>query len=123
MIPSTAASLISPRTTSAWPRGWARSAIGSASRAIARRSTRSAPARYDLRHDYRDDRHLLSLFEFGRGNFSYISLEREWQQTTGFLGKVDVANAGLAPVVERERLTAYPARPALASVARFQFFR
>ena len=64
-----------------------------------------------LRHDYRDDRHLLSLFEFGRGNFSYISLDREWQQTTGFLGKVDVANAALAPVVERERLTAFPARP------------
>jgi len=76
-----------------------------------------------LRHDYRDDRHLLSLFEFGRGNFSYISLDREWQQTTGFLGKVDVANAALAPVVEREKLTTYPARPALASVARFQFFR
>jgi len=76
-----------------------------------------------LRHDYRDDRHLLSLFEFGRGNFSYISLDREWQQTTGFLGKVDVANAALTPVVERERLTAFPARPALASVARFQFFR
>jgi hypothetical protein len=76
-----------------------------------------------LRHDYRDDRHLLSLFEFGRGNFSYISLDREWQQTTGFLGKVAVANAALAPIVEREKLTAYPARPALHSVARFQYFR
>jgi len=76
-----------------------------------------------LRHDYRDDRHLLSLFEFGRGNFSYITLDREWQQTTGFLGKVDVANAALAPVLEREMLTSYPARPTLASVARFQFFR
>jgi hypothetical protein len=76
-----------------------------------------------LRHDYRDDRHLLSLFEFGRGNFSYITLDREWQQTTGFLGKVDVANTALAPVVEREKLTTYPARPTLDSVARFQFFR
>jgi hypothetical protein len=76
-----------------------------------------------LRHDYRDDRHLLSLFEFGRGNFSYITLDREWQQTTGFLGKVDVANAALAPVLEREQLTRYPARPALASVARFESFR
>jgi hypothetical protein len=77
----------------------------------------------DLRHDFKDDRHLLSLFDFGRGNFSYISIDREWQQTTGFLGKVQNANAGLAPVLEREKLTAYPARPSLPNVARFQFFR
>jgi hypothetical protein len=76
-----------------------------------------------LRHDFRDDRHLLSLFDFGRGNFAYISIDREWQQTTGFLGKVQMANAGLAPVLEREKLTAYPARPSLPNVARFQFFR
>jgi len=76
-----------------------------------------------LRHDFRDDRHLLSLFEFGRGNYGYISIDREWQQTTGFLGKVQIANAGLAPAVDRERLASAPARPSLASVARFQFFR
>jgi hypothetical protein len=76
-----------------------------------------------LRHDFKDDRHLLSLFDFGRGNFAYISIDREWQQTTGFLGKVQGANAGLAAVVEREQLAAYPARPSLPDVARFQFFR
>jgi hypothetical protein len=76
-----------------------------------------------LRHDFKDDKHLLSLFDFGRGNFAYISIAREWQQTTGFLGKVQIANAGLAPVLEREQLTAIPARPSLANVARFQFFR
>jgi hypothetical protein len=76
-----------------------------------------------LRHDFKDDRHLLSLFDFGRGNYAYISLDREWQQTTGFLGKVQGANAGLARVLEREKLTAYPARPSLPNVARFQFFR
>jgi hypothetical protein len=76
-----------------------------------------------LRHDFRDDRHLLSLFEFGRGNYAYITIDREWQQTTGFLGKVQLANAGLAPVVEREKLTAYPAQPALPFVRRFEFFR
>jgi hypothetical protein len=76
-----------------------------------------------LRHDFKDDRHLLSLFDFGRGNFSYISIDREWQQTTGFLGKVQIANANLAPVLERETLTAYPARPSLPNVARFQYFR
>jgi hypothetical protein len=76
-----------------------------------------------LRHDFRDDRHLLSLFEFGRGNFAYITIDREWQQTTGFLGKAQVANAGLAPVVEREKLASVRPHPSLASVARFQFFR
>jgi hypothetical protein len=76
-----------------------------------------------LRHDFKDDRHLLSLYDFGRGNYAYISIDREWQQTTGFLGKVQIANAGLAPALEREKLTAYPARPLLPNVARFQFFR
>jgi hypothetical protein len=76
-----------------------------------------------LRHDFKDDRHLLSLFDFGRGNFAYISIGREWQQTTGFLGKVQGANAGLASVLEREKLAAYPERPSLPDVARFQFFR
>ena len=71
-----------------------------------------------LRHDFKDDRHLLSLFDFGRGNFAYITIDREWQQTTGFLGKVQMANAGLAPVLEREKLTAYPARPVAAERAR-----
>jgi hypothetical protein len=36
-----------------------------------------------LLHDYRSDAHLLSIFAFGRGNYAYISREREWQQTTG----------------------------------------
>jgi hypothetical protein len=76
-----------------------------------------------LRHDFKDDRHLLSLFDFGRGNFSYITLDREWQQTTGFLGKAQIANASLAPVVAREKLATYPPRPSLPPVARFQFFR
>ena len=41
-----------------------------------------------LRSDFRDNAHLLSLFAFGRGNYAYISREREWQQTTGFFGKL-----------------------------------
>ena len=48
-----------------------------------------------LRRDFKDDRHLLSLFDFGRGNFAYITIDREWQQTTGFLGKVQIANCKL----------------------------
>lgn len=76
-----------------------------------------------LRHDYRDDRHLLSIFAFGRGNFAYITPEREWQQTTGFFGKAIVAQATLARAMEREALKTYPAKPSLAAVARLEFFR
>ncbi len=76
-----------------------------------------------LRHDYRDDRHLLSIFGFGQGNFAYITPEREWQQTTGFLGKATVAHAMLVPVMDRESLRTFPATPALGPVARFEFFR
>jgi hypothetical protein len=76
-----------------------------------------------LRHDFKDDTHVLSLFDFGRGNFGYINLDREWQQTTGFFGKAIVAQGTLAPILEREKLTTYPPRPTLPPVARFQFFR
>jgi hypothetical protein len=70
-----------------------------------------------LRHDYRDDRHLLSIFAFGRGNYGYITPEREWQQTTGFFGKATVAQAALAPVMARETLRTFPATPARPSDA------
>jgi hypothetical protein len=76
-----------------------------------------------LRHDFKDDTHLLSLFDYGRGNFAYINLNREWQQTTGFFGKAVVAQGTLSAAVEREKLATYPARPTLPAVARFQFFR
>src|SRR5262249_15242964 len=75
-----------------------------------------------LRHDYQDGRHLLPIFAFGRGNFSYITPEREWQQTTGFFGKALVANAAVERTIERETLAACPATPHLGPVARFEFF-
>ena len=76
-----------------------------------------------LRHDFKDETHLLSLFDYGRGNYSYINLDREWQQTTGFFGKAVVAQSALMPVLEREKLATYPPRPALSPVRRFEFFR
>jgi hypothetical protein len=76
-----------------------------------------------LRHDFKDETHLLSLFDYGRGNYGYITLDREWQQTTGFFGKAIVAQDTVMPVLAREKLTAYPARPALSPVRRFEFFR
>ena len=53
-----------------------------------------------LLHDYRSDAHLLSIFAFGRGNYAYISREREWQQTTGFFGKLANSHTPLMNVGE-----------------------
>lgn len=76
-----------------------------------------------LRRDYRDDAHLLSVFAFGRGNYRYITREREWQQTTGFFGKVADSYMKLMPVLEREGVTQIPTKLALPNVARFEFFQ
>jgi len=63
-------------------------------------------------YDFTTDRGAAALNNHARVNDPFANL-----------GKVQIANAGLAPVIEREKLTAYPARPSLPSVARFQFFR
>jgi hypothetical protein len=76
-----------------------------------------------LRKDYRDDAHLLSLFAFGRGNYGYITREREWQQTTGLFGKLANSHTRLMNALEREGVTTFPNVPALPQVARFEFFR
>src|SRR5215204_3830448 len=34
-----------------------------------------------IRADYNDKTHMFRVFDYGRGNYSYISREREWQQT------------------------------------------
>ncbi len=76
-----------------------------------------------LRQDYRDSAHLLSLFAFGRGNYGYITLQREWQQTTGFFGKLANSHTPIMQALEREGVTSFPAVPNLPAVARFEFFR
>jgi len=76
-----------------------------------------------LRHDYRDDAHLLSIFAFGRGNYAYITPQREWQQTTSFFGKLANSHTTLMKALEREGITSFPAVPTLPRVARFEFFR
>jgi len=75
-----------------------------------------------LRHDYRDDVHLLSVFAFGRGNYAYITREREWQQTAGFFGKLAAAQARLFAALEREGVTEVPDRVPQAPVARYVSF-
>lgn len=76
-----------------------------------------------LLHDYRADTHLLNLFGFGRGNYSYISRDREWQQTTSFFGKLANSHTPIMNALEKEGITSIPVVPALTPVARFEFFR
>jgi hypothetical protein len=76
-----------------------------------------------LHHDYRPERHMLSVFDPGRGNYAYITKEREWQQTVGFFGKALMAHDTLMRVLAAERVTTFPVRPNLPQVARFEFFR
>ncbi|HEX2341372.1 MAG TPA: hypothetical protein VHI98_12910 [Vicinamibacterales bacterium] len=76
-----------------------------------------------LRQDFKDDTHLLSIFDEGRGNFGYIRRDREWQQTTGFLGKLANAHVQLLAGARSARLSRAPNVPTLPPVARFEFFR
>jgi hypothetical protein len=75
-----------------------------------------------LRRDYRDDAHLLSVFAFGRGNYAYISREREWQQTAGFFGKLAAAQAKLFAALEREGVSELPDRVPANPVTRYVSF-
>jgi hypothetical protein len=76
-----------------------------------------------LRNDYKDETHLLSVFAFGRGDYSYITREREWQQTTAFLGKLIDAHHIFMDVLARENLASFSSQVSLGDVARFVFFR
>ena len=76
-----------------------------------------------LLRDYRSETHLLSIFAFGRGNYAYISPDREWQQTTGFFGKLANSHTPIVNALEKEGVTSFPVRPSLPPVARFEFFR
>jgi len=76
-----------------------------------------------LLHDYHSDTHLLNLFAYGRGNYSYISRDREWQQTTGFFGKLANSHTAIMRALEKEGIATIPVVPNLPPVARFEFFR
>ncbi len=75
-----------------------------------------------LHNDFNTQTHLLSIFAFGRGEYGYITKEREWQQTTTFLGKVIGAHKTFMAVLEKEGIRSFPSRPKLANVARFEYF-
>ena len=76
-----------------------------------------------LRKDFNDDTHLLSIFAFGRGDYGYITKEREWQQTTTFLAKIMAAHKMFMQAAGSERLEQFSRRPRFGNVARFEFFR
>jgi mannose-6-phosphate isomerase-like protein (cupin superfamily) len=76
-----------------------------------------------LEDDFRVKPHLLNVFGPGRGNYSYISPEREWQQTAAFFGKASGAHKVFVDALKKEAVTEFPARLQLPEVARFEFFR
>lgn len=76
-----------------------------------------------LQQDYQHDRHLLNMFGFGRGNYAYMSPARQWQQTTAFLFKSADSFRLLVAALRAEKISAFPVRPTLPPVARFEWFR
>jgi hypothetical protein len=76
-----------------------------------------------LRRDFNDETHLLSIFAFGRGDYGYITKEREWQQTTTFLGKVIGAHQVFIKALEKEGVKSFSPQLSLADVRRFEYFR
>ena len=75
-----------------------------------------------LRHDYTDRTHQLSVFAFGRGNYSYITRDREWQQTINFFGKGSLAHARFRQAMRRENITQFSSAIKRPDLARFVFF-
>lgn len=75
-----------------------------------------------LRADFNDSTHLFSVYAFGRGNYSYITIQREWQQTSVGFGKTIIANDEFITALEKENVTSFPAKPTLPDVARFEYF-
>ena len=75
-----------------------------------------------LRSDFNKDTHLLSIFTFGRGDYGYITKEREWQQTTTFLAKIMAANRMFMQAMTSEGIKQFSLRPSFGDLARFEFF-
>jgi hypothetical protein len=75
-----------------------------------------------IRSDYNDQTHMFRVFDYGRGNYSYINPSREWQQTGTGLGKIIVAHNTMMKALDAENITSFPTAPTLPDVARFEFF-
>lgn len=75
-----------------------------------------------LKSDYNPQSHMFRVFDYGRGNYSYINPSREWQQTGTGLGKIILAHDTLMKALAAEKIDSFPVAPALPDVARFEFF-
>ncbi len=75
-----------------------------------------------IRGSYIDNRHTFNIFAYGRGNYAYISLQREFQQISTSFAKMIVAHDSFNRVLEAEKLTEFLAKPKLEKVARFEVF-
>jgi hypothetical protein len=75
-----------------------------------------------IRNSYLDDRHTFNIFAYGRGNYAYISVQREFQQIATSFAKIIVAHDSFMKTLARERVLEIPAQPALKEVSRFEFF-
>ena len=64
-----------------------------------------------LRDNYDPNRHILQVFAPGRGNYAYITKEREWQQNVGFFGKALMAQDTLMRVLAAEKVDGVPGTP------------
>ena len=76
-----------------------------------------------LRRDYNEKTHGFSMFAFGRGNFSYITRAREWQQTISILAKMALAHRRFTEALARQKIATFPVEIAGPDVNRFVFFR
>ncbi|HYJ92281.1 MAG TPA: hypothetical protein VEV84_13305, partial [Pyrinomonadaceae bacterium] len=75
-----------------------------------------------LKADFNNDTHLFRVFDSGRGNYSYITPTREWQQTTVAFGKSILANQQFVKAMKAENIAKFSAPPDLPDVARFEYF-
>ena len=75
-----------------------------------------------IRGGYIDDRHTFNIFAYGRGNYSYISIQREFQQIATSFAKIIVAHDSFIKTLEGEKVSEIPAEAKLKNVARFEFF-
>src|SRR5271154_3065875 len=76
-----------------------------------------------LLQDYEENHHLLNIFKFGRGSFHYVTVDRQWQQTTGFFYKTAESLQNLIAAWRAENISEFRTTPNLPDVARFDFFR
>lgn len=75
-----------------------------------------------IRGGYIDDRHTFNIFSYGRGNYAYISLQREFQQIATSFAKIIVAHDSFNKILEAEKVAEFAETPKLENVARFEFF-